>query len=126
MAQLLILPRPCPINLLKRLSAFLLFEGKVEWITMKINDTNRVNGINPYQKTVETNTANSVKRSQKKDEVSISAEALEMLRAQQSGDVEKTKKIEELKKLVSSGTYHVEAQDLADKLLPYFKNIQQD
>ncbi|MBY9077613.1 flagellar biosynthesis anti-sigma factor FlgM [Paenibacillus sp. HN-1] len=93
---------------------------------MKINDTNRVNGINPYQKTAETNAANSVKKSQKKDEVSISAEALEMLRAQQSGDVEKTKKIEELKKLVSSGTYNVEARDLADKLLPYFKNIQQD
>lgn len=93
---------------------------------MKINDTNRVNGINPYQKTSETNAANSVKKSQKKDEVSISAEALEMLRAQQSGDVEKTKKIEELKKLVSSGTYNVEARDLADKLLPYFKNIQQD
>ncbi|MNB77476.1 Anti-sigma-28 factor, FlgM [compost metagenome] len=93
---------------------------------MKINDTNRVNGINPYQKSVETNAANSVKKSQKKDEVSISAEALEMLRAQQSGDVEKTKKIEELKKLVSSGTYNVDARDLADKLLPYFKNIQQD
>ncbi|AIQ14820.1 flagellar biosynthesis anti-sigma factor FlgM [Paenibacillus durus] len=93
---------------------------------MKINDTGRINGINSYQKAVESGTIDNVRKARKKDEVSISTEALEMLRAQQTSNAERAQKIEDLKNRVSSGTYHVEARDLAEKLLPYFKKSSQD
>ncbi|MBJ8193838.1 flagellar biosynthesis anti-sigma factor FlgM, partial [Bacillus cereus] len=46
---------------------------------MKINETNRIGAINPYQRNIETGRQEEQKKSRRKDEVSISPEAMEML-----------------------------------------------
>ncbi|MDO7906560.1 flagellar biosynthesis anti-sigma factor FlgM [Paenibacillus sp. JX-17] len=86
---------------------------------MKINETNRVGAINSYQRNVEAGRTEE-KKSRRKDEVSISSEALEML--QRSSDPERAQKIQALKQQVASGNYQVDAGKLADKLLPFFKS----
>lgn len=86
---------------------------------MKINETNRIGAINPYQRNIETGYKEEQKKSRRKDEVSISPEAMEMLN--RSSDTDRVKKIQELKQQVASGTYRVDADKIAEKLLPYFK-----
>ncbi|WP_322906502.1 flagellar biosynthesis anti-sigma factor FlgM [Paenibacillus campi] len=91
---------------------------------MKINDTQRVGAVNPYQRTNEAKAAAGEKRATRKDEVSISPEAMEMLQAntaQASADAERAQKIQSLKEQVAGGTYKVDAGALADKLLPFLK-----
>lgn len=87
---------------------------------MKINDVNRVSAVNPYWKNTDAKVANGIEKKEKpKDEVLISAEAQELLDADVSASIERGKKIQELKQSVASGTYHVEAGQVAEKLLPY-------
>ncbi|WP_042195525.1 flagellar biosynthesis anti-sigma factor FlgM [Paenibacillus camerounensis] len=90
---------------------------------MKINETGRINPINPYQRSAEAQRLDQVKKSTRKDEVSISDEAIKLLQAQNSGkvDTDRASKIESLKQQVSAGTYQVDAAKLADTLAPYFK-----
>ncbi|WP_017810944.1 MULTISPECIES: flagellar biosynthesis anti-sigma factor FlgM [Paenibacillus] len=91
---------------------------------MKINDTQRVNAINPYQRNVEAKSVTNEKKAGRKDEVSISPEAMEMLQAnatQASANAERAQKIQSLKEQVAAGTYKVDAGALADKLLPFLK-----
>lgn len=91
---------------------------------MKINDTGRIGGVNPYQRNMETQRQEAKKMERRKDEVSISSEAIEMLAAQERGtDPERAKRIQDLKQQVSSGTYHVDARKIAEKLMPYFKKF---
>lgn len=91
---------------------------------MKINDTGRIGGVNPYQRNMETQRQEAQKMERRKDEVSISSEAIEMLAAQERGtDPERAKRIQDLKQQVSSGTYHVDAGKIAEKLMPYFKKF---
>ncbi|MDQ6422508.1 flagellar biosynthesis anti-sigma factor FlgM [Paenibacillus sp. LHD-117] len=87
---------------------------------MKINETNRIGGANPYQKQSEFR-ANEGKKTKQKDEVQISAAAKEMLSTSKLGSSERAERINELKQSVASGTYHVEAGKIAEKLLPYLK-----
>lgn len=91
---------------------------------MKINDNQRVGAVNPYKKTGDakfmSHAAN--KKEKAKDQVEISAEAKEMLDAK--GTVrteEQAQRIEELKASVASGTYYVDANKIAEKLIPYLK-----
>ncbi|MCL6601875.1 MAG: flagellar biosynthesis anti-sigma factor FlgM [Paenibacillus sp.] len=95
---------------------------------MKINETGRINAINPYQRNAESQRQEQMKKSTRKDEVSISTEAMKLLQAQNSGkvDAERTLKIEELKQQVSAGTYQVDASKLAEKLAPYFKQSSEN
>ncbi|RCX19085.1 FlgM family anti-sigma-28 factor [Fontibacillus phaseoli] len=91
---------------------------------MKINDTGRIGAINNYQRQIESQHKDSDNKTRRKDEVSISTEGMELLKAQESTqDPARAGRIEELKSQVSSGTYHVDAGKLADKLLPYFKSF---
>lgn len=83
---------------------------------MKINEPSRVGNVNPYRKTTGGNPASAASRTSKKDEVQISTEAKEML-----SSVRNPEKLDELKKAVSTGTYHVDAQQVAEKLWPYLK-----
>ncbi|WP_166243621.1 flagellar biosynthesis anti-sigma factor FlgM [Paenibacillus turpanensis] len=83
---------------------------------MRINDSSRINGVNPYRKSNVGQTSASDMKKGKRDEVQISAEAKEML-----GNASNTEKLEKLKDQISSGTYQVDAYKLADKLYPYFK-----
>ncbi|MFD0590656.1 flagellar biosynthesis anti-sigma factor FlgM [Paenibacillus sp. GCM10027627] len=88
---------------------------------MKINETNRIGGANPYQKQGEFR-AETAKKARQKDEVQISAEAKELLTTSKLNNAERTQRIDELKNSVASGTYHVEAGKIAEKLLPYLRN----
>ncbi|MEK4239938.1 flagellar biosynthesis anti-sigma factor FlgM [Paenibacillus sp. FSL H7-0714] len=92
---------------------------------MKINETGRINAMNPYQRSADAQRQEQMKKSSRKDEVSISDEAIQLLQAQNSGnDAERALKIDSLKQQVSTGNYQVDAKDLAEKLLPYFKEFQ--
>jgi negative regulator of flagellin synthesis FlgM len=88
---------------------------------MKINDSQRISAVHSlYGKTkgVETTGSGSPK---KKDQVSISGEAMELLQTQNSSDSDRVNKINDLKKSVEAGTYRVEAGKLAEKLLPFIR-----
>lgn len=93
---------------------------------MKINETGRVGALNKYQRHIESQRQDSDRKARRKDEVSISTEAMELLQARgKAQDPLRLERIEELKSQVSSGTYHVDAGKLAEKLAPYFKSYQQ-
>lgn len=87
---------------------------------MKINETNRIGAANPYQKQNDLR-ADDKKKARQKDEVQISEAAKEMLSTSQISSPERSKHINELKQSVASGTYHVEAGKIAEKLLPYLR-----
>ena len=90
---------------------------------MKINETGRVGNINPYQRNIDNRDNQVSNKKRQTDQVSISLEAKEMLDAQNKvNEPARTARIQELKEAVSTGTYHVEANKLAEKLMPYFKS----
>lgn len=95
---------------------------------MKINETGRINAINPYQRSAESQRQEQMKKNSRKDEATFSSEALKLLEAQNSGkvDAERALKIESLKQQVSAGTYQVDAAKLAEKLAPYFKQSSEN
>ncbi|WP_308636648.1 flagellar biosynthesis anti-sigma factor FlgM [Paenibacillus silvisoli] len=88
---------------------------------MKINQSHRINAVNPYQKQNEQQTS-EIGRKRKTDKVQISAEAQEMLSSSRVNNADRSKLIEDLKQSVSAGTYHVESGKIAEKLLPFLKN----
>ncbi|WP_018754748.1 flagellar biosynthesis anti-sigma factor FlgM [Paenibacillus terrigena] len=88
---------------------------------MKINESQRISAMNQYQRNTEAR-GHVNKKARQLDEVSISPEAKEMLDAQSRvSDPEHAKRIEQLKQSVATGTYHVDANKIAEKLLPYFR-----
>ncbi|WP_138496178.1 flagellar biosynthesis anti-sigma factor FlgM [Paenibacillus pinistramenti] len=88
---------------------------------MKINETGRVGAINSYQRQVDNQRTNDDKKTKRKDEVSISSEAMELLKANdKTAESGNSERIQQLKEQVSSGTYQVEAGKIAEKLAPYF------
>lgn len=87
---------------------------------MKINETNRIGALNPYKKQAE-HRAGGTGKAKQKDEVQISAVAKEMLTTSKTSGADRTEHIAQLKSSVASGTYHVEAGKIAEKLLPYLK-----
>ncbi len=87
---------------------------------MKINEVNRLGGVNQYQKQNEYRSEGSNK-AKKKDQVQISAAAKEMLTTSQLNGAERALRVSELKQEVASGTYHVDSGKIAEKLLPYLK-----
>ncbi|WP_435922728.1 flagellar biosynthesis anti-sigma factor FlgM [Paenibacillus sp. DYY-L-2] len=90
---------------------------------MKINETGRVGGVNPYQRNIENREQFMDKKKKQVDQVSISAEAKGMLEVQnRAQDPERVKRIADLKEAVSTGTYYVDANKIAEKLAPYFKS----
>ncbi|GGF87566.1 hypothetical protein GCM10010912_36100 [Paenibacillus albidus] len=95
---------------------------------MKINETGRINAINPYQRSAESQRQEQMKKSTRKDEVSFSDEAIQLLQAQKSGKVDaaRAELIASLKQQVSAGTYEVDAAKLAEKLAPYFKQSSEN
>lgn len=89
-------------------------------IRMKINDTQRITAAQQYQRQYAAQ--RSAKPAMRKDELSISTEAKEMLDAQNKvQDPSRAERIQDLKQAVSTGTYDVNAEKLADKLMPLFR-----
>ncbi|WP_128896372.1 flagellar biosynthesis anti-sigma factor FlgM [Longirhabdus pacifica] len=96
---------------------------------MKINDTNRVSALNHYRKQSHDYQAQTDKLGKKKDQLQISSQAKEMLEIQASekiNSIEKQERLEQLKEEVNSGTYRVADEKLVDKLLPYFRQIDEE
>lgn len=88
---------------------------------MKINGSNRMNGMNPYQKLNHPATEKTNKTSFGKDEVKISPEALELMNMKKAENAERNDRIQKLKEQVQSGTYRVDSQKLAEKMYEQFK-----
>jgi negative regulator of flagellin synthesis FlgM len=81
---------------------------------MKINDIQRTGTVNSYRKANDAQVGQTdAKKAKKKDEVNISSEAKELQ------GYTSTKQVEDLKQSYKTGTYHVEASKIAEKLLPY-------
>ncbi|MFP4975372.1 flagellar biosynthesis anti-sigma factor FlgM [Paenibacillus sp. CN-4] len=96
---------------------------------MKINETGRIGAINPYNRNAETQRLEQTKKSARKDEVSFSAEAMNLLKAQAAEgkvDTERASRIQSLKQQVAAGTYNVDASVLAEKLAPYFRQLPEN
>ncbi|MNK59576.1 anti-sigma28 factor FlgM [compost metagenome] len=92
---------------------------------MKINETGRIGSINSYQRQLDNQRQLTDKKTKRKDEVSISNAAQELLQAQaneKASDPARIQRIQDLKAQVAAGTYKVDAGKLADKLAPYFKS----
>lgn len=87
---------------------------------MRINDVNRAGGIQPYKKVQPTNTNGyESKRVGGRDEVQISSEAQSLLNAKMNGVGTTDERLDELKRAIANGTYQVDPEKLAEKLLPY-------
>lgn len=88
---------------------------------MKINEPRRISSMKSAYGNAPGTGAGSAGSVKRKDNVSISSEAMELLQSQKLTGAERQKKIEELKGAVSSGTYYIDSGRIADKLLPFFK-----
>ncbi|WP_342429520.1 flagellar biosynthesis anti-sigma factor FlgM [Neobacillus sp. FSL H8-0543] len=82
---------------------------------MKINPINRLDAYQAYQKNNQLNRTEENKKVQA-DKVELSSEA--QLQIQK----EKDAKIEQLKNQIANGTYKVDSEKLADKLLSAWKS----
>ncbi|MCL6460198.1 MAG: flagellar biosynthesis anti-sigma factor FlgM [Gorillibacterium sp.] len=94
---------------------------------MKINEPSRISSINPYTKQQDSKLARQdTGKVKQKDNVQISPEAKELQEllaasANHPTDEARVQELQELKQQVSTGTYHVDAGKIAEKLLPYLK-----
>lgn len=86
---------------------------------MKIHGTNRVNA-NPYQQQLK-NQLKYPKGSQKRDQLEISREAIE-LQKKKAKDVKREKYIASLKNKIDSGTYKINYEETAKKMLEFWKH----
>lgn len=86
---------------------------------MRINPIHSMN-TNPYKKVIE---ADAEKQAMKKgrDKLEISSEAKELLQSSEWSS-EREKRINELKKLIESGSYELNYKKTAEKLLDHWKN----
>ncbi|MGG1312906.1 MULTISPECIES: flagellar biosynthesis anti-sigma factor FlgM [Cohnella] len=90
-------------------------------IDLKVNESQRIALFNHYHTTYDARTR-SASGGSRKDEVQISEEAKELLGAQGNlKEIDRAKRIEMLKKEVSSGTYYLDAGKIAEKLLPFLR-----
>lgn len=88
---------------------------------MKLNEIGRIAGIQKYA-SGSSQRSEQASAPRRKDEVSISPEAKELLESERMNQAERAQKLSELKDSVSTGTYYVDAGRIADKLLPYLKS----
>ncbi|GBF10534.1 MULTISPECIES: flagellar biosynthesis anti-sigma factor FlgM [Tepidibacillus] len=86
---------------------------------MKINDINRIQGINRYQQQINQKERQLKKTESKKDEINISDEAKALL--EQTKDVGREEKINQIKDQIKNGTYQVDSGKVAEKILKWFK-----
>jgi negative regulator of flagellin synthesis FlgM len=86
---------------------------------MNINHINRIGAVHSYRKQVSAGKPGEAGRpGPKKDGVEFSDEALKLLESQPKAGGARAERIAELKEAVSTGTYHVDAGKVAEKLLP--------
>lgn len=83
---------------------------------MKINDINRIQAIQKYQLSNQQERELKQKEA-KKDQLSISNEAKVLLEQSKDVNGSSTEKIEKLKEQVENGTYQIDSQKIAEKLM---------
>jgi len=92
---------------------------------MKINDSQRLASLQAYRTgTQPKDAARGVKGSGvvRKDDVQISFAAKELLQEAQAGQqTDRAQKLEQLRAAVENGSYKVDAEKIAEKLLKYLK-----
>ncbi|WP_339060500.1 flagellar biosynthesis anti-sigma factor FlgM [Tepidibacillus marianensis] len=85
---------------------------------MRINDINRIQGMNPYQKANQKR--DELKKTDaKKDQISISEEAKELLG--KTKEMTHQQKIDQIKEQINNGTYKVDSEQVAKKILDWYK-----
>ncbi len=85
---------------------------------MKINDIGRVGAVQAYQQANKVN--NSKKAEIRKDNLQISREGQELLKAQKSdvlNPAHRQEKVDAIREQVQTGTYQVDARAVAGKLI---------
>ena len=88
---------------------------------MRINEPQGLSRILAYRSGTATGKRVSGKGDPQKDLVRISAEAKELLEVQRNRSAERSERVDSLKRQVQTGTYYVEAERVAEKLLPFLK-----
>lgn len=84
---------------------------------MKINDVNRIQGINKYQQFNQKDSKDIKNNSQKRDQISISEEAKALL--EKNKEVTSNPRVDEIKSEINNGTYKVDSEKVAEKLLDW-------
>jgi negative regulator of flagellin synthesis FlgM len=85
---------------------------------MRINDVKY--GLYPYQNPINRNKTNTNKSSSG-DVVDISTSGQEIYQAMKSDQADRQKRIEQLKQQISAGTYKVDSQKVAEKMIDFWK-----
>jgi negative regulator of flagellin synthesis FlgM len=85
---------------------------------MRINDVKY--GLYPYQNPINRNKTNANKSSSG-DVVDISTSGQEIYQAMKSDQADRQKRIEQLKQQISAGTYKVDSQKIAEKMIDFWK-----
>jgi len=85
---------------------------------MRINDIKY--GINPYQHQINRPKTNPNTASGG-DVVDISANGKEIYQAMKSDQADRQKRIEQLKQQISAGTYKIDSQKVADKMIEFWQ-----
>lgn len=89
---------------------------------MRVNEPNRTGMINAYNKTNKAPMSNDHKYKMGKDEVQISAAALEKLKQVEDAEQpSRTDKVHDLRQQIESGTYNVPSEKIAEKFLSFWK-----
>lgn len=86
---------------------------------MKINGSNQTNKVNLYQKQLQKFEQLDKEKGVKTDQVEISEEAKEL---QRSNDIHPARKkhVDRIKQEIESGTYRVDAEKIAERLLSFW------
>lgn len=98
---------------------------------MKVNGPGRMDPLNPYKRSAESQLKAQSKKDKVKDQVEISSQAQELLKSggpitsaavngKEKLSVEQRERLAQLKEAVDQGTYQVDSRKLADKLYNYF------
>ncbi|NSL51779.1 flagellar biosynthesis anti-sigma factor FlgM [Calidifontibacillus erzurumensis] len=85
---------------------------------MKINNFRPVH-MNPYRKQIEK--FDKAEKTAKTDKVQISAEALELQKANRI-ELDRQAKVEELKKKIEAGEYKVNPREIAKKMYEFWNH----
>ncbi|MGG1401156.1 flagellar biosynthesis anti-sigma factor FlgM [Bacillus salipaludis] len=87
---------------------------------MRINDTNY--GLYSYQNQMNRkNTTNISKKSTSSAEVEISSRGREISQAMTADHAQRQKRVQELKQQINNGTYRVDSNKIAEKMIDYWK-----